>query len=177
MTAALTALVWWAIAPGRPIIVPVVYVLAVWTMVPLAFVDLDVQRLPDAIQLPAYPVLAVLLAVCSYATGDWSPFARALLAGVALFLLFLVLAIMPGSGMGFGDVKLAGLLGMLLGWLSWTQVMWATLATFLIGGVVAVLVLALGRKGRRDDFAYGPSMLLGTIGALAAPAALRLLIT
>ncbi len=84
---------------------------------------------------------------------------------------------MPGSGMGFGDVKLAGLLGMLLGWLSWTPVMWATLATFLIGGVVAVLVLALGRKGRRDDFAYGPSMLLGAVGALAAPAVLRLLLT
>ncbi|WP_338752557.1 prepilin peptidase [Janibacter alittae] len=126
--------------------------------------------------MPAYPALAALLAICSYATGEWPPFARALLAGLALFLLFFVMAILPGSGMGFGDVKLAGLLGMLLGWLSWTQVLWATLATFLIGGVVAVLVLALGRKGRRDDFAYGPSMLLGTVTALAAPAVLRLVL-
>ncbi|WP_277453126.1 A24 family peptidase [Janibacter sp. DB-40] len=177
VTAAVTALAWWAIAPGRPIVVPIVYVLAVWTMVVLAFVDLDVQRLPDAIQLPAYPVLAVLLAVCSNAIGDWSPFARALLAGVALFVLFLVLAILPGGGMGFGDVKLAGLLGMLLGWLSWTQVMWATLATFLIGGVVAVAIVLVSRKGRRHEFAYGPSMLLGAVGALVAPAVLRLLLT
>lgn len=176
-TAALTALVWWSVAPGQPVVVPIVYVLAAWTMVVLAFVDLDVQRLPDRIQLPAYPVLALLLAVCSYTTGDWSPFARALLAGVVLFVLFLVLAILPGGGMGFGDVKLAGLLGMLLGWLSWTQVMWATLATFLIGGVVAVLLLVARRKGHRDDFAYGPSMLLGAVGALAAPAVLRLLLT
>lgn len=174
-TAVLTALTWWAIAPDHPAVVPAVYVLAVWTMVPLAFVDLDVQRLPDAIQLPAYPSLAALLAVCSYATGEWSPFVRALLAGVALFALFLVMGILPGGGIGFGDVKLAGLLGMLLGWLSWTQVLWGTMTTFLIGGVVAVGMMTLGRKGRHDDFAYGPSMLLGAVVALVAPALLRLL--
>ena len=170
-----TALVWWTLTPGHPLIVPAVYTVAVWTMVPLAFIDLDVQRLPDRIQLPAYPVLAVLLAACSLATGDWGALVRALLAGVALFAFFLVMAILPGGGIGFGDVKLAGLLGMLLGWLSWGQVMWTALATLLIGGVVALLLLTVGRKGAREEFAYGPSMLLGALVALAAPPLLRAL--
>lgn len=174
VTAVASGLVWWAVSPGHPWLVPAVYVLAVWVMVALAWVDLDVHRLPDRIQLPAAPALVVLLAGCSLATDTWSPFVRALVAGVVLFVVYLVLALLPGGGIGFGDVKLAGLLGMLLGWLSWAQVWWATLATFLIGGVVAVALLALRRKGAGDEFAYGPAMLLGAVGALVAPAVIAL---
>jgi leader peptidase (prepilin peptidase)/N-methyltransferase len=159
--------------PGRPSIVPIVYVLAAWVMIPLAFVDLDVHRLPDRIQLPAYPILAALLAACTYVTGDWGAFIRALIAGVAPWVFFLILALLlPGGGIGFGDVKLAGLLGMLLGWLTWAHVIIATMATFLIRGVIAALLLVTrrkGRKGRKDQFAYGPSMLLGAIVAILAP--------
>ena len=177
LTPVLTAITWMVMAPGQPLLVPAVYVLSVWFMVPLAFIDLDVHRLPDRIQLPAYPILAVLLAACSYATSDWAAYGRALLAGAALWLLFLVMAlVLPGGGIGFGDVKLAGLLGMLLGWLTWAHVIIATMATFLIGGVVAVALLLTRRKGGSDEFAYGPSMLLGAIVALVAPLVLRSLI-
>lgn len=178
-TAILTALAWWATATGfalpdgPDLIVPIVYVLAVWTMAPLAFIDLDVHRLPDRIQLPAYPILAALLALCSLATGDWGALVRAVVAGLTLFVLFFVLAILPGGGIGFGDVKLAGLLGLLLGWLSWAQVFITVMATFLIGGVVAALLLATRSKGRSEEFAYGPSMLLGAVVALVYPALLR----
>lgn len=174
VTALLTTTVWWIVAPGRPMIVPIVYIMASWAMVPLAFVDLDVHRLPDKIQLPAYPLLAAMLAACSFASDDWAAFGRALLAGAALWLLFLALALLlPGGGIGFGDVKLAGLIGMLLGWLTWAQVVIATMATFLIGGLVAMVLLVTRRKGRKDEFAYGPSMLLGTIVAIVAPVILR----
>ena len=174
VTTALTVITWWAMSPGRQLLVPLVYVLAVWVMVPLAFIDLDVHRLPDKIQLPAYPVLAALLAACSLVTGDWGALGRALLAGAALWLLYLVMAlVLPGGGIGFGDVKLAGLLGMLLGWLTWAHVIVATMATFLIGGVVAVGLLVTRRKSGKDEFAYGPSMLLGAVAALVAPLVLR----
>ena len=177
ITVILAAVTWWVMAPGHPLVVPVVYVLCVWVMVPLTFIDLDVHRLPDKIQLPAYPGLAALLAACSFATQDWAALGRALQAGTALWVLFLVLAlVLPGGGIGFGDVKLAGLLGMLLGWLSWAHVIIATMATFLIGGVVAIGLLATRRKGRRDEFAYGPSMLLGAVVAIVAPLLLRSLI-
>lgn len=144
-------------------------------MVVLGVIDLDVHRLPDRIQLPAYPTLATLLAICSLVESEWTPFVRALVAGVALFVLYLVLALPPGGGIGFGDVKLAGLLGMLLGWHSWTHVLQGAMATFLIGGVVAVALLALRRKGARDEFAYGPPMLVGAAGAIIVPPLLALL--
>lgn len=84
----------------------------------LAAIDLDVHRLPDAIQLPAYPILLAGLALASWSVGDWGSLVRAALGGAIGFAFFLVLALV-GSGMGFGDVKLAGLLGLLLGWLGW----------------------------------------------------------
>lgn len=174
-TAIASGLVWWAISPVRPLVVPAVYVIATWVLVALMTIDIDVHRLPDRIQLPAYPTLVVLLAVCSLASGEWTPFARSLIAGVALFALYLVLALLPGGGIGFGDVKLAGLLGMLLGWLSWTHVMQGTLATFLLGGVIAAALMVLRRKGARDEFAYGPPMIIGAVGAIVVPALLQAL--
>jgi leader peptidase (prepilin peptidase)/N-methyltransferase len=146
-------------------------------MVALAFIDLDVHRLPDKIQLPAYPILAGLLAVCSHLTGDWGALLRAGICGAALWLFyFLLIFVLPAGSIGFGDVKLAGLLGMLLGWLTWAHVIIGTMATFLIGGVVAAALLATRRKGRKDEFAYGPSMLIGAIVAIASPLFLRSLL-
>ena len=160
VTAVASVLVWWAVAPGRPLVVPVVYVLATWVMVALTAIDLDVHRLPNAIQLPAYPILTALLAACSLATGDWGALLRAVLAGAALFALFLVLALVaPRGGLGYGDVKLAGLLGLLLGWLGWPHVVLGAFGTFLLGGVVGVALLVSRRATRESEFAYGPVML------------------
>ena len=166
-TAILSAVVWWAISPTRPTLVPVVYVIAVWVMVVLAAIDLDVHRLPDRIQMPAYPVLTILLALSSWAASDSGAFLRALLAGSALFAVYFVLVLLaPGGGMGLGDAKLAGLLGLLLGWLSWGHVIASTLVTFLLGGVVAVVLLATRRAGAKTEFAYGPVMLTSSVATL-----------
>ncbi|HET7398028.1 MAG TPA: prepilin peptidase [Intrasporangium sp.] len=167
LTLVLSGLAWWSLAPGYPAIVPAVYVASTWGMVALAAIDLDVQRLPNALQLPAYPAVSVLLSGCSLASGDWSSLSRALAAGGALFALFLCLALVaPAGSMGFGDVKLAGLLGLLLGWLSWGHVIVATTATFLLGGVVAVALLMTGLAGRKNEFAYGPVMLASAVGTI-----------
>lgn len=174
ITAILTMLLWVVLSPGNPPIVPATYVLSSWVMVTLAFIDLDVQRLPDRIQLPGYPVLASLLLACSFVTGDWGALLRAGICGAGLWLFyFLLIFVLPAGSIGFGDVKLAGLLGMLLGWLSWGHVVVGTMATFLVGGVVAAGLLITRRKGRKDDFAYGPSMMLGAIVAILLPLVLR----
>ncbi len=142
------------------------FVVAAWVMVVLAFIDLDVHRLPNRIQLPSYPILGVLLAACSLATGDWFAFARALGCGAGLWLFYFVLALMP-SGFGFGDVKLAGLLGMLLGWLGVGPVVTSTFVTFIAGGLVAAGALITRRANRKTEFAYGPYMLIGALAAIA----------
>lgn len=168
-TAAVGALLWAAVSPHQPILITVVFVVAGWVMIALGFVDLDVHRLPDAIQLPSYPILLLLLAVGAASSGNWAAFTRAIVAGVVLFVFYFVLMLLP-SGYGFGDVKLAGLLGLLLGWLGWSPVIRASFAAFVIGGIVAAALMMSRRTDRRAEFAYGPSMLAGAVVAIAMSA-------
>jgi leader peptidase (prepilin peptidase)/N-methyltransferase len=85
----------------------------------LALIDLDTHRLPNAIVLPSYLVIGVLLLLASGGSGDWSAMWRALIGGAAMYAFYFVAMVVYPAGMGFGDVKLAGLLGLCLGWLGW----------------------------------------------------------
>jgi len=137
----------------------------------LTLIDLDVHRLPDLIVLPSYPIVFVLLLVPTVVTGRWEALLRAVLAGVVLFVAYLVLALVSpgGGGLGFGDVKLAGVLGLWLGWLGWGQVAVSVLAAFVIGGLIALTLLLTGRAGRSSHIAFGPSMILGAWAAAMFP--------
>ena len=104
----------------------------------LTMIDFDVQRLPNAIVLPSYLVGAALLAPAAIAHADWGSAARGLLATAALGVFYLALAWAYPGGMGLGDVKLAGLLGLYLGWLSWGSVVVGTFAGFALGAGVGV---------------------------------------
>jgi leader peptidase (prepilin peptidase)/N-methyltransferase len=134
--------------------------------VALALIDLDVRRLPDAIVLPSYLVGGVLLASAAAAGADWSRAGRALLAMAALFSLYFVLALVYPGGMGFGDVKLAGLLGLYLGWLGWSPVWIGTFAGFLLGSLVGVALMVTRRATGRTAIPFGPAMLAGALLAL-----------
>jgi leader peptidase (prepilin peptidase) / N-methyltransferase len=134
--------------------------------VALAAIDLDVRRLPNVLVLPAYPVLAGLLAVAAAVTGDWPALLRAALGAVALFAFFYLLAVVFPSGMGFGDVKLAGVIGLVLGWFSWGAVVIGAFAGFFLGALVGVAVLAVGAGGRKTALPFGPFMVLGALAAL-----------
>ncbi|WP_018503019.1 prepilin peptidase [Parafrankia discariae] len=132
----------------------------------LAAVDLRVHRLPDVIVLPSYPVLVGLLAVPALAEGAPDRWPRALLAGAVAWLLYAGLRLLPGAGLGRGDVKLAGLLGVATGWLGWSAVAVWLVATTMISGVVVLVLLALRRVSRRDPIAYGPFLLAGALIAV-----------
>jgi leader peptidase (prepilin peptidase) / N-methyltransferase len=137
----------------------------------LALIDLDVHRLPDLIVLPSYAIAFALLLVPTVVTGQWGWLLRAVLAAVVLFVLYLVLALVSpaGGGLGLGDVKLAGVLGLLLGWLGWGPVIVSVLAAFVIGGLSALILLVAGRASRSSHIAFGPSMILGAWVALMFP--------
>jgi leader peptidase (prepilin peptidase)/N-methyltransferase len=137
----------------------------------LVVVDLAAYRLPDAIVLPMYPVVFLMLTVAAATSGDWGRLGRAALAALILFAVYRVLALIDPSGLGPGDVKLAGLLGGFLGWLGWQQVLVGTLAAFLCSAAVALTLLATHRATRKSQFPFGPWMIAGTvIGAVAGAA-------
>ena len=127
----------------------------------LALIDLDVKRLPDVIVLPSYPVVVLLLAVPTLVEGPLWAGVRAVLAGLALFGVYATLWFIKPGGMGLGDVKLAGLLGLFLGWLSWAHLAVGGFLGFLLGGLVGGLLMALGRAGRKSKIPFGPFMLAG----------------
>jgi leader peptidase (prepilin peptidase)/N-methyltransferase len=136
----------------------------------LAAIDLDVMRLPDKIVLPSYLVALALLAPAVLAEGSWAAATRGVVGAVLLFSFYFFLAVLP-KGMGGGDVKLAGLLGLYLGWLGWSSVVIGAFAGFLIGGVVGVLLMALRRAKRKSRIPFGPAMLAGAfLAVFAAPA-------
>ncbi|GGK28580.1 prepilin peptidase [Pilimelia terevasa] len=139
--------------------------------VALAMIDVDVKRLPNVIVLPSYGVGVLLLLPAVLVGGDWSALVRGLLGMTVLFALYFTLTLVHPAGMGFGDVKLAGLLGLYLGWLSWSSVWVGTLAGFLLGSVVGVALLASGRADRKTALPFGPAMLAGAFLAVfvAAP--------
>jgi leader peptidase (prepilin peptidase)/N-methyltransferase len=129
--------------------------------VTLTLIDLDVHRLPNSIVLPAYAVGAVLLGAASFSAGDAGGLGRAAVGLVVMFVAYLVMALVYPGGMGFGDVKLAGVLGLYLGWLGWSQLVVGAFAAFLLGGVWAILLLLSGRATRKSGIPFGPWMIAG----------------
>ncbi|TQL04213.1 leader peptidase (prepilin peptidase)/N-methyltransferase [Cellulomonas sp. SLBN-39] len=164
---AFAAVAWWS-GPGwwTPALL---YLVAI--TVALTAIDLDVHRLPDAIVLPSYPVALALLALASAdpgGTADWGALLRAGIGAAAMFAFYFVLLVAYPAGMGFGDVKLAGVLGLYLGWVGWGALVVGAFAAFLVGGVVGLALIAGRRAGRRTQIAFGPWMLAGAwIGLVA----------
>lgn len=138
----------------------------------LVVVDLTVHRLPDAVVGRTYLVLLPLLTVAAATQDAWRDLGRACAAGAAVTALYFVLALISPSGMGLGDVKLSGALAAFLGWFGWPEVLLGTLAAFVLGGLSAVVLLALRRAHRDTAFAFGPWMILGTWWAAATGGAL-----
>ncbi|MCM3696368.1 prepilin peptidase [Microbacterium oleivorans] len=126
----------------------------------LAVIDARTHRLPNAWVLPGYPVLSGLLLVACLAGAPWTSLVRAAIGGVVLFVFYAVLRA-AGGGMGGGDVKLAGVLGMALGWTGWPALAVGALAGFVFGGLYGTILLATRRAHRRTAVAFGPWMLLG----------------
>ena len=127
----------------------------------MTLIDLDVHRLPNAIVLPSYVAGGVLLAVPSLIDGDYGQLLRAAIGAAVLYAFYFGLVLVYPSGMGFGDVKLAGVLGMYLAWLGWAELAVGAFAGFLLGGLLGGLLLVTRKAGRKSKIPFGPFMLLG----------------
>lgn len=136
------------------------FLLLAWLTVALIWVDLDVHRLPVGLVVPGGAAIAGLLALASLSEGD-RRWLSALIGALVMGLVYLILAVLPGGGVGGGDVRLAPVLGALLGWLGLGHLVVGLAAGFVIGGIGAIVLLVGGRVGLKSSIAYGPAMCLG----------------
>ncbi|MYW05837.1 prepilin peptidase [Streptomyces sp. SID3343] len=142
--------------------------LLVFALLAAALVVCDVRltRLPDPLTLPAYPLLAALLAI----PLDGAAYVRALIAAAAMFVGHFLLALFVG-GIGLGDAKAAGPVGMVLGWVSWAALVQAMVIAYVCVGVYAIGLAVARRATRGSVVPFGPFLLGAAVLVLAVTGA------
>lgn len=136
----------------------------------LSAIDIEHYRLPDRVVLPSLVVSVPLVAVISLVEDVPDAIRYALVGGAVYFGFLFVAHLISPRGMGFGDVKLAAVMGLYVGWLgtSVTEavalVLWAMLIGFAAGSVFGFAVLV--RRRRNRPFPFGPFLALGAVAAV-----------
>ncbi len=135
-------------------------------MVLLTVTDLDTKLIPNRMLWPSMSLGGALLGIgWLFDTSVGSPL-RALGGAAGYFAAMYLLAIIARGGLGFGDVKLAALIGLFTGFLSWEAVLIAGIGSFLIGGITSIVLLVFRIRGRKDAIPFGPFMTLAAIVAV-----------
>lgn len=142
------------------------YLWFVGVTVALTLTDLDHKLIPNRILFPSSAVGAILLGIGALIDGEVPSFGRALLGATAYFASLLIVALIAKGGFGFGDVKLAWFLGLYASYLGWSELIVAIFLPFAVGGVVSILLLVTGIKGRKDAIPFGPYMIIGAYLAI-----------
>jgi leader peptidase (prepilin peptidase)/N-methyltransferase len=128
------------------------------TLVAVTVIDLDHQIIPDVITLPG--IVAGFLANVATGRLSWSESVLGIALGGGVFFAIILAS---GGGMGGGDMKLGAMLGAFLGW---KLTLVALFSAVVVGGALAVVVLASGRLGRKDPIPFGPFLAVGGAAAL-----------
>jgi len=140
----------------------------------IAVIDLEHRLIPNRLVIPAVAVLAVLAPLWPelgieralvFEQAHLSSLTNSAAAGGGALLVFLAVKAVYPAGMGAGDVKMAGMLGLLVGYPGIAVALWTAVV---VGGVVAVGLLALGGRNRKDAMPFGPFLSAGGIFALLA---------
>lgn len=140
-------------------------------LIALAAVDFERMLLPRAILYPTALLVSGLLVVAAGMQGQWRRLAVAVACAAVVFAAFFAINFIRPAWMGFGDVRLAGLIGLALGWLgTWTVVI-GFMAANLLGALVGIGLMLGGRANRRTALPYGVFLAAGSILAIlvAAP--------
>ena len=142
-------------------------VLAYWTfflvLVTVSVTDLTHRLVPRHLLYAGLVVMAALQVIVSAADGTWHAVAGAAIAGGVAFGLFFLIWFFVPRGMGFGDVRLAGVIGVGLGYLGLLEAYLGFLAGFLIGLAVGVVVMVRSRGGRKTRVPFGPPLAAGAV--------------
>jgi leader peptidase (prepilin peptidase)/N-methyltransferase len=161
---------WWLVSsistnPTASVIGNVLILIAfLWlagVSVALALIDLDTHKLPNAIVLPSYLVGGILLAAAGILNISLDALIGAGVGMAVLWTAYFLMAMLYPGGMGFGDVKLAGVLGLYLGFLGWGALLVGAFAAFFLGGLYAIGLMIARKADRKSGIPFGPWMLIG----------------
>ncbi len=130
----------------------------------LILIDVREHRLPNAIIFPGYAVVAAWWLGSALATGRWADLLTAVLGGVTTFVGFVILAVLARGMLGYGDVKLAGLIGLTLGWFGWVTLARGLVFAILLHGIHGLVVLIITRD-RKAEIPMGPALIVGAAAA------------
>lgn len=137
-------------------------------LVALAFIDLDHMLLPRRV---VYVTLAAVMVLClagASASGTWRRFGMATACAVVPWAIFYVVNFVASDALGFGDVRLAFLIGFGLGWLGPRYAVLGFLVASLLGSVVGLWLVATRRAGRKTSMPFGTFLAAGTMLAVLA---------
>lgn len=132
--------------------------------IPLGVVDVLERRLPNRLLLVMTSVLVVVIGIAAVLEADLASAVRATAAAVAVAGFYLVLAVVFPGGVGAGDVKLGGAIGLALGWASWSTVLAGTFLAWLLG--VVWLAWKGARRSQPASVPMGPFLILGAMLAV-----------
>ncbi len=167
LTEIATALCFSAVAARleTPWAVPAYCVLA-GSLVALTFIDLEHLRLPTPVIVTTLAVGVPLLVLASVATHRIAALGAAAASGAICMVAFAVLYVASRRGIGLGDVRLAAMCGVFLGWLGYRVAAVGMLLSFAVAGVAGVVLLTTGRAGRKSRIPFGPFLAAGTLTAV-----------
>lgn len=143
-------------------------VLVAWLLLAVAgsvlgYIDTRTRYLPSAIIWPSYVLVGLALVIGAAVSGEWGALGQAAIAGVVGFVVFYVLWFVFPGGVGFGDVRLSGLLSMALGWLGWGELVSGLYGGFFLGAVLGIVLTVAKVFKRKQMFPFGPFMLVGAL--------------
>lgn len=125
--------------------------------------DLEHGLILNKVIYPSLAIALVFTIVMSAVYSYWPLTFESLIGAAGGFILFFLIVILSRGGMGFGDVKMAALIGLVLGWKSGLV---GILLGIIIGGIVAIVLLILRMKGRKQAIPFGPFLSIGAIIAM-----------
>ena len=138
------------------------------SLIALSAIDLELFILPNRIIYPTLFITAALLAAAAAANGDWRRLRDAGIGAAIGWGILLVIHLISPRGMGFGDVRLAALIGLHLGWLGPAHVFLGLFFGFLLASLIGIALVVTRKKGRKDAVPFGPFLALGAMLALFA---------
>lgn len=167
---AFAGVTWWSLPSASPrqpadiwasAIVTIAFLFFAAICILLTLIDVASHRLPNSIVLPSYPVALSLFTIAAVLAGRADSLQRAVIGMACLAAFYFAMRLVRRAGMGGGDVKLAGVIGLYLGWAGWGALIVGALAAFVYGGLFGVALLIRGRARLQTAIPFGPWMILG----------------